>query len=426
VLEPSPSSLPAAPRPSSAKRVAYLVNQYPAVSHSFIRREILALERRGWDVIRVAIRGWDQTLVDPSDLAERERTHFLLRAGALPLGGALLRHALRRPAALLAAWRAAWGMARRSDRSWPTHLAYLAEAALLVDRMHEHDVTHVHAHFATNPAEVAMLASVLGSVSYSFTAHGSDIMDKPQQVALDHTVARASFVAAVCSFGRNQIFRWIPHGLWPRVQVVRCGLEPGYGAASPPIDVLSRPRLVCVGRLSKEKGQLLLLDAARLLRERGEPVPELVLAGDGPMRQELEALVQRYGLGGDVRFTGWLSAGQVEHEIQQARALVVPSLSEGLPVVIMEAMACGRPVVAPYLAGIPELVVEGRTGWLYPASSAEQLAEAMGRCAHASAAELAGMGQMARERVWSMHDIDRSAEALDALFVAAAKDRSRT
>ena len=377
------------------------------------------MERLGWEVTRVAIRGWDQTLVDPADLAERERTHFLLRAGALPLAGALLRHALRRPVSLAAAVRLAWCMARRSDRPWPAHVAYLAEAGLLVDRMRERGVTHVHAHFATNPAEVAMLASVLGGVSYSFTAHGSDIMDKPQQVALDITVDRASFVAAVCSFGRNQVYRWIPHELWPRVQVVRCGLESGYGAESPPIDVHSRPRLVCVGRLSKEKGQLLLLDAARLLRERGEPVPDLVLAGDGPMRSELEALVRRYRLEDVVRFAGWLSASQVEHEIQQARALVVPSLSEGLPVVIMEAMACGRPVIAPYLAGIPELVTEGQTGWLYPASSAGQLAEAMTRCANATTLEMADMGRLARERVWRLHDIDRSAEALESMLLAA-------
>ena len=401
-------------------KVAYLINQYPAGSHTFIRREIEALERQGVAVQRVSIRGWDARHVDAVDQREQTRTRYLLQHGALALAGALLRSALRSPAALWRALQTARLLARRSERPLPVHLVYLAEACLLLEWLRAGDATHLHAHFATNPAEIALLTRTLGGPPYSFTAHGSDIMDRPAQVGLAETVGGAAFVAAVCWFGRSQILKWTPHRLWNRVVVVRCGLQPGYGQDVAPVSQTAQ-RLLCIGRLSHEKGQLLLLDAARRLAGRGVNFT-LVLAGDGPLRAEAEAEIARAGLGDRVRITGWLDAAGVQREIAMSTALVVASLSEGLPVVIMEAMACGRPVVAPYLSGIPELVTHA-TGWLFAAGDTGGLVDALERCLAADETTLREMGRAAQAAVWSAHDVDREATRLVQLITGAGAHR---
>lgn len=394
--------------------VAYLVNQYPAVSHTFIKREILALERHGVTVTRYALRGWQDELVDVEDRAELERTGYVLRERGVGLLKALARCALTRPRALWRATGLALRMSRDSDRNVAVHLIYLLEACVLRGWLADTGVTHLHAHFATNPAEVALLVHALGGPPFSFTAHGSDIMDRPAQMGLADKVAHASFVAAVCSFGRNQLCRWIPHGSWPKVAVVRCGLQAGYGADSVAPGAQHK-RLVCVGRLSKEKGQLLLIEATARLLSAGVIV-EVTLVGDGPMRAEIERLIAQRGLASQVRMTGWLDAQGIERELRQARALVVPSLSEGLPVVIMEAMAHRRPVIAPFLSGIPELVVQGETGWLYPASDVAALARAIEACLATTPDTLAAMGDRAHRSVWAAHDVDMEAGKLLALM----------
>ena len=253
------------------------------------------------------------------------------------------------------------------------HLAYLAEACVILQWLEASEVSHLHAHFATNPAETAMLVHVLGGPPYSFTAHGSDIMDRPAQIGLHETVPRAAFVVAVCSYGRSQVFKWIAPHDWARIHVIACGLEASYGQdASMPTE--APRRFVCVGRLSKEKGQTLLIEAVSQLVAAGIAI-ELVLAGDGPMRGTIEAMIERRHLGARVRITGWLDARGVQNELRQARALVLSSLSEGLPVVIMEAMANRLPVIAPYLAGIPELVVHP---WLRPLALSRQRCRSSG------------------------------------------------
>jgi glycosyltransferase involved in cell wall biosynthesis len=239
-------------------------------------------------------------------------------------------------------------------------------------------------------------------------------MDRPAQMGLDRKIGRAEFVAAVCWYGRSQMLRWVPRALWSRIFVVHCGLERGYGDAASPA-VQTSARLLCIGRLSKEKGQLLLVEAAAQLAAAGLPV-DIVMVGDGPLRGEIEALIERSGLRGRVRIAGWLDARQIRQQIADARALVVPSLSEGLPVVIMEAMASGRPVVAPFLAGIPELVTEGRTGWLYPAGSVSALSEALRLCLGTPAEQLESMGLQARARVRADHDVDVEAGKLAELL----------
>lgn len=399
-----------------SKRVAYLINQYPKVSHSFIRREILALERQGFEILRIALRGWDADLVDDEDVAEQRKTHYILKRGFLPIVVAVVRTLVGSPRRFFSALRLLLRVGWRAQRSLPYHLFYLAEACRILALLRSLGAGHLHAHFGTNSAEIAMLVHALGGPPYSFTVHGQDdllfggIRDK---------IRWASFVGAVSSFGRGLLWRRIDYEDWPKVKTIHCGLENAFYNVAPTAPPAA-PRLVCVGRLSMEKGQMLLVEAAGRLA-RMEIRFELVLAGDGEMRQALEPLIAQLGLAGQIRITGWLSSAKVREEILAARALVLPSFSEGLPVVVMEAMALRRPVLATFVGGIPELVRPGRNGWLIPAGSVDDLAEAMADCLATPSDVLSRMGEDAHQRVIERHSIDTEVTKLSDLFRTAGR-----
>lgn len=259
-----------------------------------------------------------------------------------------------------------------------------------------------------------MLAHALGGPRYSFTVHGPEEFDKPRFIGLGEKIHRSAFAVAISSYGRSQLYRWVEHEHWPKVHVVHCGLERDFHEV-PPVAIPDAPRLVCVGRLCEQKGQLLLIEAAARLSGKGIAF-ELVLAGDGEMRGEVEALIACHGLEDRIRITGWISAEQVRREILAARGLVLPSFAEGLPVVIMEAMALRRPVLTTYVAGIPELVRHGVEGLLFPAGSVDELAAAMEMYLATSLVELADMGEAAYRRVLARHDVDAEATKLAKLF----------
>ncbi len=403
-------------------RIAYFINQYPKVSHSFIRREILALEGLGLTVQRIALRGWDGELVDADDIREREQTQFVLKAGAFSILLAVLKILATHPIRFFAALKLALEMGWHAERPLPYHLMYLAEACQIVPWMKSFGATHVHAHFGSNSTEVVMLANALGGPAYSFTVHGPEEFDKPMFLGLPVKIMRSAFVVAISSYGRSQLFRWVAHAYWSKVKVVHCGLEKSFYDIAP-APVTANTRLVCVGRLCEQKGQLLLLEAAHGLAKKGIAF-ELVLAGDGEMRPEVERMIAAYDLGKKVRITGWISGQQVRDEILNACGLVLPSFAEGLPVVIMEAMALRRPVISTYVAGIPELVIPNENGWLVPAGSVTELMEAMEELLATPVEVLEKMGEAAHRRVLERHSVDIEAGKLAQLFRTESNEAS--
>jgi len=410
------------PHPRSAvAKVAYLVNQYPKVSHSFIRREILALEAAGLQVERYALRGWDGELADPLDVIERRRTRYLLRDAKAAMLVAMAHAAWRSPSRWTRALGLAVSLSRRGARPWPLHLVYFAEACLLWQWLRLSGAAHLHAHFGTNPAEVAMLVTALGGPGYSFTVHGPEEFDQPAALKLGRKIEQSRFVVAISSFGRSQLFRWLDNRYWDKVKIVHCGLDSGFATATAGTKTPStsaRPRFVCVGRLCEQKGQLLLVEAASRLRQRGHDF-DLVLAGDGEMRSVIEQRIQALDLGSTVRITGWISGDEVREQILASRALVLPSFAEGLPVVLMEAMALARPVVTTYVAGIPELVRDGIDGWLVPAGDIDALVAALETCLACPPQRLVQMGEQAHSRAMERHDITVEAAKLAACFAEA-------
>ena len=393
-------------------KIAYLVNHYPKVSHSFIRREILALERQGFEIQRIAMHGWANPLPDPQDQLERDRTRYVLRNGLASLLLPTLKAAIKSPRRFLKAISLALKLARGSHRSLPYHLVYVAEACLIVPWLNEFGAQRIHAHFGSNPTEVAMLAYVLGGPPYSFTIHGPGDFAKP--MGLEEKIQHSTFVVAISSFGRSQLYLNARHDSWPKINIVRCGLEEAFYDV-PSRALASTAQLVCVGRLCEEKGQMLLISAMARLAANGIRF-QLVLAGDGPMRGKIEELIRAHALEQFVRITGWISSDQVRSELLAARALVLPSFAEGLPVVIMEALALRRPVLTTYIAGIPELVRNGENGWLFPAGSVDDLVLAIQDCISRPADDIQRMGDAGHDLVVARHSIDMEAAKLAELF----------
>jgi colanic acid/amylovoran biosynthesis glycosyltransferase len=259
-----------------------------------------------------------------------------------------------------------------------------------------------------------MLASRIAGIPYSFTAHGPDEFERAGLLSLDIKLKRATFAVCVSSFGRSQLMRWSSPDQWHKIAVIHCGVDHAYmGSSVNPPPMVSR--FVCVGRLSDQKAQLVLVAAVCRLRDVGIQL-EIVLAGDGPMRPVIEDAIRRAGLESQITITGWITGERVRAEIASARALVLPSFSENLPVVIMEAMALGRPVISTYVAGIPELVQPEKTGWLVPAGDVVALSGALREALEATVEKLTNMGTMGKSRIIENHDSLKEAAKLKCLF----------
>jgi colanic acid/amylovoran biosynthesis glycosyltransferase len=399
-------------------KIAYFVNQYPLVSLTFVRREILALEAMGQQVRRFALRGWDAPLADSLDKAERDRTSYVLGGGAVRVMLLAAMECLRSPGRFLRCIALSLRMSSGGDRTVFHHLFSVAEAAVLARELRRCGAEHLHAHFGTNSAEVAMHASLLAAVPYSFTVHGPDEWDRAPRLKFHEKLRYARFAVAISQYTRAQMMRWVPAGDRHRIHVVHCGLDDdllGIQVAQLPLE----PVIVCVGRLCPAKAQHVLVEAIAAVRKQGFQV-KLVLVGDGELRSDIERSIRESGLEQSVTITGWASSQEVRTRIEGARAFVLPSLAEGLPVAIMEAMALGRPVISTYVGGIAELIRPGTDGWLVPAGDVQALAGAIIELLQMDAQTLQQMSVAAKARVSERHSISREAGRLLRLFSQGA------
>lgn len=404
------------PRGGSPSQVAYLTNVYPSPSHSFIRREICGLEAAGWRVHRFAHRRNLVAVVDPSDKAELQLTCVLLdlsvRTFALAALACLVKRPIRTAMTMLFAMRMAW----LGDRRFHAHAAYFAMGCVLSRRLFDLGCRHLHAHFGTNPAEVACLAHRLCGVSYSVTFHGPHEFDPSLRLNLHDKIANASFVATVSKAGLSRMLEQFPE-FASKFRLVPCGLDAAW-FGMPQSDTRQSRDLFCVARLDPQKDPLLLLAAARLLVARGVAF-RLKIAGDGTLRAKMEAEIAAGGLNSYVSLVGWLTQNEIVSHLRVARALVLSSRGEGLPVAIMEAFALGVPVIAPDVGGVSELVESGASGWLVRCGDARALADAMQECLQTEPNALRRMAGEAQHRAKS-HDIRISAGLLSREFAGLA------
>ena len=401
-------------------RVAYLMNTYPLISTTFIRREIHALEEMGVEVERFAVRAWAEELVDPRDIEELGKTTYLLTDNMMGLMAAFIKELVVNPRGLFRGLRTAYRLWRSAGGGLVRHAAYLLEAISLRQRMYAANLEHVHVHFGTNATTVAMLARGIGGGTYSFTAHGPDEFVEPFRSSYDLKIRDAAFVAAISNFCRVQLARIAGMECWNKIEIVPCALDLR-DFPNEPDDTPRNQQLVCIGRLCPQKAQTLFPDAIEPLSD-AFPDLKIVLVGDGETRPELEAKIASKGLDKHFELLGWCSNEEVRKRLGGARAMLLPSFAEGLPVSIMEAFALRKPVISTYIAGIPELV-DSSCGWIVPAGDVPALTAAIRDCLTRDE-ELKAMGEVGRSRIEARHDVQRSAALLRDAFRRYGNERA--
>ncbi len=355
-----------------------------------------------------------------ADREEFERTEALLPVRPLALLAAHLGALLRAPRAYLGTLRRSLGMSTGGARAGLWRLFYFAEAILLWRGCEQRGVRHVHAHLANVGSDVALLAAHFGrgagaDWSWSFTMHGSTEFYDVAEHHLAEKARDARFVTCVSHFTRSQLMMWVERDHWDKLHVVRCAVD--LDVFRPPQRNGDRPgsfRVLTVSRLVLGKGLPVLLRAIADLRARDVPA-ELVVVGDGPELEACQAEADRLGIAPHVRFTGAVGQDEIRSHYAEADAFCLPSFAEGVPVVLMEAMAMEVPVVATRITGIPELIDDGHSGLLVTPARSDELTAALGRLA-GSEEERRAMGAAGRRAVTESFDLDRIARELAGLY----------
>ncbi len=358
-------------------KVAYLLSQYPTIGHTYLLRELQGLRALGFDIPTVSIHAPDRTLdaMLPAERDEAERTFCVLRAGIGRFLSDHLATAFARPLPYLAAWRLALWMGRFRPAATLRSLVYLTEAVVAGRWIMSQGATHFHTHFSTT---VGLLVTKLFPLTMSMTIHGGDEFVNPAGSFLPEKIKAAQFVSTISYYAQSQMMQLVPFAFWDRFEVVPLGVFPEeYKPA--PFRESPRPFEVnCVGRLMRFKAQNILLESLHRLRQQGRDV-RLHLVGDGPDREALERRIADLGLGDAVVFEGWKNQAEVSELNRKADAFALASFTEGVPVVLMEAMAVRVPCVATRITGIPELIRDGIDGLLVTSSSAQEMADAIAR-----------------------------------------------
>ena len=398
------------------QRIGYLTSQYPAPSHTFIRREIAALRAAGTNIVTYSIQRAPTGLDAELDRAAAIETFTVLARPLVDYAKAHITGIVTRPGRYLRTLRLASRHRVPGVRAALWSLFHFAEAILLAKRLEADGIGHLHNHFANSAATVGLLASRFAAIDWSLTLHGISEFDYPAGLLLRDKIEAAKFVACVSRFGMAQAMRLIPPSEWSKLSIVRCGIDLATlpsRPASPPI-AAGPVQVIAVGRLSPEKGHAGLLEATAMVRNRGIAVA-LTIVGDGPEAGSLAAQVKHLGLESIVHFPGRQDEQSALASIAAADMLVLSSFMEGLPVVLMEAMALGVPVVATRVAGIPELVRDKVSGLLFDPADWAALADAIATLANDTAlrGRLAVEGRL---RIDQEFAIERAVARLPALF----------
>ncbi len=400
-------------------RIAYLISRYPAISHTFILREIRELRRLGVEIFPISVNPPDRPT---SQLSEEERieaatTLCLKNRSIAQMAGALWRTLTARPVGLLSGLRLAFRLGGTDPRAVTKRLFYLAEAILTGDFLRLEQLPHLHVHFATPAATVALFVKEVFGIPFSMTVHGPDEFYDVTSHHLPEKIAAASFICTIGSFCRSQLMKLSAPEHWSKMEISPLGVDPQLFRPRDiqPIRPDPRFRILCLGRLVAAKGQAVLLDAVRILARQGRPVLA-TFAGDGPDRHHLEAMAREYEITGHVNFLGGVNPDSVRDLYAASDVFVLPSFAEGIPVVLMEAMAMEVPCISTTITGIPELITSGESGLLVSPSDAGQLAAAIGNLI-ADAPLRQSLGKAGRRKVTADYHLARNVARLHNIFL---------
>jgi colanic acid/amylovoran biosynthesis glycosyltransferase len=410
-------------------RIAYLATAYPFVSHTFIQGEVIGLPDYGIGVLPIALNPpADGDLLSELDAAEVARTFYVKGVAPLAVAMTVASTAVRHPIAFAAGSLRALAYGGLNPTIGIKAVAQFVEALLVWQHCKRNGVSAIHAHFGQAPCTVAMFAARFGTATgrhpwtWSVTIHGWHEFVNEDEVRLKSKIAAADLVVCVSDFTRAQLMRIAAPTDWSKIHVVRCGIDLGAFAFQPARPVDGRRRIAIIARLSPEKGHVVLFEAVARLRDASVDV-DVVVVGDGPSAADLREAAAHFGVTTQVEFAGALPPAGVATALAGAHVFCLPTFAEGLPVSIMEAMAVGVPVVTTYISGIPELVVNGATGWIVPAGSVDDLVAALESAL--SSPDRAAVVAAARAAVESHHDRTKTiAELADLLARTHRLERS--
>jgi colanic acid/amylovoran biosynthesis glycosyltransferase len=401
---------------SSSKRIAYLVSQYPAVNHTYIVREVRELRRLGWDIHVASIRP-DTRPAEQLTREEQEERASTWCAKTQGFARALIAHLAclaTRPRSYARGLFAVAGLAGADLRKAAWNLLYFTEALLVGRWMQSRDLAHVHIHYAST---VGLFLAKSFPIDISITIHGSGEFEDPRRFHLRAKIQAATFVRAISNYGRSQLMKASDPDQWSKFELVPLGIDPQEFAARARLDDRRDTfELLSVGQLTPAKAQRILIEAVARLTAQGRKL-RLRLVGDGPERAALENYIVANGLSAVVSLEGALNQDQLKAFYARCDAFVLPSFAEGIPVVLMEAMAMQIPCVATWITGIPELIQDGVDGLLVPPSDVAQLADAIARLIDdpALSHQIANVG---RRKVVKGFNLGTNIDKLAAMFTA--------
>lgn len=395
-------------------RLAYLVSQYPAVTHTFILREIRKLRTLGCDVQVVSVRGPDRPPAKLSavEREEYQRTLVIFEAGMTAVAGVHLKTLLRRPRGYFAGLLYAVRLGGWDLRQVFLNLMYFGEAVVAGHWIRARGLTHVHSHFAST---LELFVARVFPITFSATIHGPDEFNDVTGFYIAEKVAQAAFLCGISHYARSQLMKASDPRHWHKLEVSPLGVDPSVFVPRPHRANPECFEILCVGRLAPAKGHHILLAAVAQVVRQGRKSLRLRLVGDGPARPHLEQAIRELGLENHVRLEGSCNQDRVRELYRETDLFALTSFAEGVPVVLMEAMAMEIPCLSTWITGIPELVRHGVDGWLVSPGDAEQAADALAHLMDQPELRQS-LGQSGRARVMERYDLERNVTHLAEIF----------
>lgn len=396
-------------------RLAYFTNTYPRATDTFIRREVIGLRQRGFEVLTYSVRktGSDHD-VEEEVIQEKKNTQYILPFNLIALFFNGIAFFLSNPCVFVKTKLLALKTARPGIKGHFLQVVYFLEAIALAKRLKKDKIEHLHNHLGDNSGNVTMFAAKLAGIPFSISIHGPHIFFDGLYWALDKKTEHAKFIACIGHFCTSQMMLYSDKAHWSKFNIVRCGVDLKQFDYQPPKG--KAKKLVYVGRLSAEKGLPILFDSLTILKQRNIDV-ELTLLGDGIDRVFLQDLAKSMQIDDRVVFGGFVDQATIASTLRASDMFVLPSFAEGIPVALMEAMAIGIPVIATYVGGVTELVINGETGQVVSPSDPVGFADAIARYVE-DANFCTQVSEGAREKVVNEFNIEVQVDKLAELFSA--------
>jgi len=366
------------PKHDSTPAITYVVSQYPAISHTFILGEVNGIKAQGINVSVASINTPDrpfEQLTDSEKVAYNS-TLFVKQSLVKKLPYYFFLTLLTYPKGFFSSLWDTFTASLHQPTTVLQRIAYWLEAMVVVDLAKKQGSQQLHAHFSTQGCTVAMLAAKIMDINFSFTVHGPDEFYHVGEQQLEKKFSAANFIICISDFAKSQVMKYTAFSEWDKLHINYLGVDTALFSPAPGTTHNDTPVLLCVGRLVNAKGQGVLIQAAKILKDRGIDFT-LQLVGDGPDKVSLEQFSATHQLSTHVNFLGKVNHDQIQTLQQKADIFVLPSFAEGIPIVLMEAMACGTPCVTTHITGIPELFTHNHDGLLVRPGSALMLADAL-------------------------------------------------